>query len=117
MLSLPKNVVAIGAAVVLFVIAFLVWQSWNAGQKAAQARQDTKGAEAYAGAAKGAVAVVVANSEGQANLTAVVAEAARDIAAAEGSDAAIPPAAQAAALAAACRLPAYAKEPRCVALK
>lgn len=117
MLSLPKRIVAIAAAVALIVIAFLIWQAVNSRQKAAQARQDTKGAEAYAGAAKGAVAIVVANSEGQANLNAVVTEAARDIAAAEGSQNAIPPAAQAAALAAACRLPAYAKEPRCVALK
>jgi hypothetical protein len=117
MLNLPRQIVAIVALVALIVAGFLIWQTISARQRAAQARQDTKGAEAYADAAKGAVAVVVANGEGQAKLTTVVTEAARDIAAAEGSNTAIPPAAQAAALAAACRLPAYAKEPRCIALK
>ena len=83
-------------------------------RKAVQARQDAKAAEAYADAAKDAVATVAASAGREAALKDIVTEAAKDIANAEGSNEAIPPAARAAALRSACRLPNYSNHPTCV---
>lgn len=116
-MNLQRNILIALASVALLAMGIMLWQTLTSMQRAAQARQDTKGADAYAGAAKGAVAVVVANAEGQATLSEVVTVAAKEIAAAEGADQPITPAARNAALTAACRLPAYRGEARCAALR
>ncbi len=114
-LSLTK-ILGIGIFIAL-IVGFLTVQScMDRGRKAAQARQDARSADAYSKAAEGAVATVSARSEAEAELKDVVAEAAVDIAKAEGSENAIPPAARAAALRAACRLREYANHPACVRL-
>jgi hypothetical protein len=82
-------------------------------QEAAQAKHETLTAGAYTEAAKEAVETIEARSGEEAELKEVVAEAAKDIANAEGSDQAIPPAARDAALRGACRLPDYRDEPTC----
>jgi hypothetical protein len=85
-------------------------------RKTAQARSDAKSAEAYATSAGEAVNAVAAAAGREAALKDVVTEAAKEIANAEGSNEAIPPAARAAALRSACRLPNYANHPTCTAL-
>lgn len=107
-------VIFIGIALLLG-IASVGRCSYDA-MKAVQARQDAKAAEAYATSAGEAVNAVAAAAGREAALKDVVTEAAKDIANAEGSNEAIPPAARDAALAAACRLPAYAHHPACRAL-
>ena len=111
-LTLTRVIVA--TALLAFLIAFLSMRGCkDSRQEAQQAQQDTRSADAYAGAAKGAVLTVVKRSEEEVALKEVVNEAAKDIANAEGSEQAIPPAARAAALRAACRLPDYRDEPAC----
>lgn len=85
-------------------------------RKAMQARSDSKAAEAYATSAGEAVNAVAAAAGREAALKDVVTEAAKDIANAEGSNQAIPPAARAAALRGACKLRQYANHPSCAAL-
>lgn len=85
-------------------------------KRAAQSRSDAKAAEAYATSAGEAVNAVAAAAGREAALKDVVTEAAKDIANAEGSNQAIPPAARAAALRGACRLRQYANHPSCTAL-
>ena len=116
-MTIPRNILAIVALVLVVIGGIALWQTLSARQQAVQARQDTKGADAYAGAAQGAVAVVVANADSQSTLAEVVTEASKEIAAADGADQPITPEARNAALVAACRLPAYRKEARCVALQ
>lgn len=89
--------------------------SYDARQ-AAQARSDAKAAEAYATSAGEAVNAVAAAAGREAALKDIVTEAAKEIANAEGSNEAIPPAARAAALRSACRLPNYQHHPTCTAL-
>lgn len=99
--------------VIVSVIVLTVATCSGRGKEAAQAKQDSKTASATTEAAKDAVAAVVERAEADASINEIVTEAAKDIANAEGSDQAIPPAARNAALRAACRLLSYAHDPAC----
>lgn len=110
-----KAFVIAGGVLLLVSILGLAKCGYDAKQ-AAQARSDAKAAEAYATAAGEAVDTVAASAGREAELKDIVTEAAKDIANAEGSDEAVPPAARAAALRAACKLRSYADHPSCRAL-
>lgn len=110
--------IALFAVAILAVVALISMKMCSSGrQEAEQAKQDSRTATAYTEAAKDAVATIEARSGEEAELKEVVAEAAKDIANAEGSDQAIPPAARDAALRGACRLPNYRNEPACRLLR
>jgi hypothetical protein len=111
-LTLTRGLIAL--AVLALVVAFLASRSCSSSrQEARQAKHETKTAGAYSEAAKEAVATVAARAEGEAELREVVAEAAKEISYAEGSEQKIAPGARDAALRAACRLPNYRDEPAC----
>lgn len=106
------------ALAVLAIIALISMKMCSSGhQEAEQAKQDSRTSGAYTQAAMNAVDMVEARTGEEAELKEVVAEAAKDIANAEGSDQTIPPAARDAALRGACRLPNYRDEPACVLLR
>lgn len=107
-------IIAAGVALLLAVLG--VGKCSYDARKAAQARSDAKAAEAYATSAGEAVNAVAAAAGREAALKDIVTEAAKDIAASEGASNEIPPAARAAALRAACKLPAYRNSPACTAL-
>lgn len=111
-LKFARPLIYIALAALLFGGLGLAKCQYDA-RKAAQARVDAKAAEAYATSAGEAVNAVAASAGREAALKDVVAEAAKDIAQAEGSTNEIPPDARSAALRAACRLPAYRNEPAC----
>jgi len=113
----PVIRLVIGLAFILAIVAFFSMRSCESQrEKAAQAKQEARSADAYAGAAKEAVATITDRSAAEEDLRQVVHEAAKDIANAEGSDQPIPPAARNAALRAACQLRDYRDHPACAVL-
>lgn len=112
-----RTAVAAGVLALLLLAVFTVRSCSSDRRDAAQDRHEARAAEAYAGAAKGAVARVVGRAREESELKDVVTEAAQEIANVEGSDQPVPPAARDAALSAACRLRSYRDEPACQMLR
>lgn len=99
---------AIAVAVVLIVLLLSINSCVNRGKDDAQSKQDVKSADAYAGAAKEAVATVVERAKADTDVDKIVAAATLEIDNAEN-----PVAARAAVIATVCSLRAYAKRPEC----
>lgn len=103
------TLVGIIAIAILFLVAFGAIRSCSEqGKEAAQAKQDAKSADAYAGAAKEAVATVVERAKADTDVDAIVAAATLEIDNAEN-----PVAARAAVIATVCSLQSYADRPEC----
>lgn len=102
------RVIAIAAFVVIAVLGLSVWQCTQARQKAAQATQDAKSADAYAGAATKAVDAVAGRDRAENDVDAVVEAAIKEI-----DHATDPKAARAAVIAATCRLPEFRDDANC----
>lgn len=94
--------------VVLFAVLVGVGLTMRGCTQHDKAAQATKGADAYAGAAKDAVATVVAAGGREKDVDAVVASATKEI-----TDAKDPVAARAAVVSAVCGMRAYRDRPEC----
>ncbi len=109
----PRIIAAIGFAILLIITIISLRSCAGSRQAAEQAKQTSRSEAAYSTAAKVAVDKVTQRAAEEGELKEVVADAAKELANAEGSEQAIPPAARVAALRAACRLPNYRDEPAC----
>ena len=96
------------AAIVMLILLGSINSCMNRGKEAAQAKQDAKSADAYAGAAKEAVQTVVERAKADTDVDAIVAAATLEIDNAEN-----PVAARAAVVSSVCSLRAYANRPEC----
>lgn len=108
---LRSNLTLIGVIIIgiLMLIALgSIRSCMDRGKEAAQAKQNAKSADAYAGAAKEAVATVVERANKDASVDAVVTAATLEIDNAEN-----PVAARAAVIASLCSLRSYANRPEC----
>lgn len=108
---IKSNITLVGiviVAVLLLIALGSIRSCMDRGKEAAQAKQDVKSADAYAGAAKEAVATVVERANKDASVDAIVAAATLEIENAEN-----PVAARAAVIASLCGLQSYAKRPEC----
>ncbi len=94
--------------VVLLILLSSINSCMNRGKETAQAKQDAKSADAYAGAAKEAVQTVVERAKADTDVDAIVAAATLEIDSAEN-----PVAARAAVVSSVCSLRAYANRPEC----
>lgn len=97
----------LGVAAALLVWAVLAFSA-SSHKKAQQAKQDARSATALAETAKDAAATVIARSEANADIDALVAEATKEIENAPNEKAAGD-----AARAAICRMPNYRERPAC----
>lgn len=92
----------------LALAVFAIAATTCSRKDAAQERQNTASADAYAGSAKNAVETVTARASEEASVDTVVAQATQEI-----DDAKDPDAARAAVVSAVCKLRAYRDRPEC----
>lgn len=103
------TIVGIGIVAVLLLVAVLsIKGCMERGDKLEQAKQDVKSADAYAGAAKEAVATVTARAKADTDVDAIVAAATLEIDNAEN-----PVAARAAVISSVCGMQSYRNRPEC----
>lgn len=108
---LRSNLTLVGIilfAIVLLIALGSIRSCMDRGKEAAQAKQDAKSADAYAGAAKEAVATVVERANKDSSVDVIVEAATLEIDNAEN-----PVAARAAVIASLCGLRAYSQRPEC----
>jgi Na+-transporting methylmalonyl-CoA/oxaloacetate decarboxylase gamma subunit len=108
---IKANLTIVGIIVVLvlcFALLLSVKSCSERGQREAQAKQDVKSADAYAGAAQEAVATVTSRAKADTDVDAIVAAATLEIDNAEN-----PVAARAAVISAVCGLQSYRYRPEC----
>lgn len=112
---LSARVIAIIVAALLAV--FVVWAAFHFWEKSrsqgAQSRVERSQGEAHSNSAADAVNTVAASGEASAASEALTRSNEQQIRAAQGSNAAVAPAARNAGLAALCKRAAYKDDPRC----
>lgn len=99
---------AVGIGLFVGLIALILTVKACGTDERAQAKQDTKAADAYAGAAKEAIETVTERASKEASVDAIVAAATLEIDNAEN-----PVAARAAVIASLCGMSAYRSRPEC----
>lgn len=108
---IKSNLALVGiiiVAILLIVLLSSIKGCTETGKEAAQAKQDVKSADAYASAAKEAVATVTSRAKADTDVDKIVAAATLEIDNAEN-----PVAARAAVIASVCGLRAYSQRPEC----
>jgi predicted secreted protein len=107
----------VGLLVLIGVVAFAVRSCDKRHSRAAQTRVERSQAEAAANSAADAIGTVAASGEAERASEDLTRTNEQQIRAAEGSNAAVNPAARDAGIAALCRRAAYRNDPRCKGAK